>query len=538
MIHTPLQPATSERLAIDSAIYQHLITKFIPPVPVQIMQTRTRLLTLLQRGLFYPLVLVSAPAGSGKTTLLSQWIQSLANEHISVTWVSLDASDNEPLRFWNVIFTALVQKLPVFSSIQVSQGIKSIATLLTLIINTSVAQEEPLVLMLDGYHTITDSTIQEQMTYLIEHLPPHMHIVLSTRLDPYLPLARLRLRDQILEVHMDALRFTYEEATIFLSEVMHLSLADAEIRYLVNHVDGWIAGLRLAGYAMYKPHTVESVSAAACGSQRYILDYILDEVLSSQEKHVQTFLLRTAFLSHFSPSLCDAVLDQQDSWQILQQVEHANLFLIPEDYEQQWYHYETLFAEALRSHLERTEGEIVPVLHRRASHWYEQHGFLADAIVHLCEAHDWENAAILIERIIEQQRIEATKVPRPNAFPLDSLEFGGYTSPIGRGRGSKSFLDPLEGTERGTCTTAPLPPQPQQHPQSTGANTTLLDPLSPREIEVLRLMAQGDSNVEIANDLVIALATVKRHVSNILSKLQATNRTQAAACARRYGLLQ
>ena len=164
MIHMPSQPTTLERVAIDSAMYQPPITKFISPMPVQIMQTRPRLLTLLQQGLFYPLVLVSAPAGSGKTTLLSQWIQSLAHAQISATWVSLDASDNEPLRFWNVIFTALGQKLPLFSSLQVDQGVESIATLLTLIINTSVAQEEPIVLMLDDYHTITDSTIQEQMT--------------------------------------------------------------------------------------------------------------------------------------------------------------------------------------------------------------------------------------------------------------------------------------------------------------------------------------------------------------------------------------
>lgn len=535
MIHIPSQPTTLERLAIDSAMYQSPITKFVSPVPVQIMQTRTRLLTLLQRGLFYPLVLVSAPAGSGKTTLLSQWIQSLVNEHISATWVSLDASDNEPLRFWNVLFTALAQKLPLFSSLQVSQGVESIATLLTLIINTSVAQEEPIVLVLDDYHTITDSTIQEQMTYLIEHLPPHMHIALSTRLDPYLPLARLRLRNQILEVHMDALRFTYEEATIFLNEVMHLSLTDAEISYLVNHVGGWIAGLRLAGCAMYKPHAVESASAAACGGQRYILDYILEEVLSSQEDHVQTFLLRTAFLSHFSPSLCDAVLDRQDSWQILQQVECANLFLIPEDHEQQWYHYETLFAEALRSHLERTESEIVPVLHCRASHWYEQHGFFADAIEHLCEAHDWENAAILIERIIEQQSIEATKVSSPSR--LQNL-LAHLPEAIVQLRPHLRDHNILNPQGQNILTISPPQQKEPQTQQPPPPSPHLLDPLSPRETEVLRLMAQGDSNVEIANDLVIAPATVKRHVSNILSKLQATNRTQAAVCARRHGLLQ
>ncbi len=474
MLQTTLQADTFERYTDEYEVDRPLITKFLSPVLTQSMQTRTRLLTLLQGGLSYPLVLVSAPPGSGKTTLLAQWVQSLADEQISAAWVSLDASDNEPSRFWNVLLTALTQKFPVFGSLQGYKGIGSISNLLTLLINIGAAQQEPIVLVLDDYHTITDSTIQKQMAYFIEHLPPHMHIVLSTRLDPYLPLARLHMRRQVLEVRMDALRFTYEEATLFLHEVMHLSLTTAEIIYLVDHVDGWIAGLRLAGCALYEPYAAESVSVAARGSQRYILDYIFEEVLSSLDEHIQTFLLRTAFLSHFSASLCDAVLDRQDSWQILQQMERANLFLVAEDHEHTQYHYQTLFAEALRSHLERTQSDLIPVLRRRASDWYEQHGFLVDA----------KERNILVLSSPQEKEVHA-----------------------------------------------------ESQVQQALASQHLLDPLSTREIEVLRLMARGDSNVEIANDLIIAPATVKRHVSNILSKLQAANRTQGVAVARTIGIL-
>ena len=536
MPYTPVRPDIFERLANDHEVYQPLITKFISPVPVQMMQTRTRLLTLLQRGLFYPLVLVSAPPGSGKTTLLSQWTQSLADEQVAVAWVSLDASDNEPLRFWNVILTALTQKLPIFGSLRMNEGIESISTLLMLLINTSVAQQEPVMLVLDDYHTITDSTIQEQMTYLIEHLSPYMHIVLSTRMDPSLPLARWRVRGQVLEMRMNALRFTYEEAALFLNEMMHLSLTATEIMELVNHVDGWIAGLRLAEYARHKPCVAESISAAARGSQRYILDYIIEEVLSSQEEHIQTFLLRTAFLSHFSASLCDAVLGRQDSWQILRQIERANLFLIAEDHEHRWYRYQTLFAEALRGRLERIESEIVPVLHCRAARWYEQHGFFVDAIEHFCEVHDWENAAHLIERMAQQQSIGDTNVSSLRRLqnllarvPEALVHLRRYL------HGNNNMFEP---EERNVLLSVSPPQEKEAQVQQPLPSQQLLDPLSIREIEVLRLMARGDSNVEIANNLVIAPATVKRHVSNILSKLQATNRTQAVACARHLGLLR
>jgi len=536
MIQTPLQPITFEQVVNDFDVYQTLITKFMPPGSVHNMQTRSRLLTLLRHGLLCPLTLVSAPAGFGKTTLLSQWTQLLADEH--VTWISFDASDNEPLRFWNVICTALAQKHSVFGTLQANNVRKDAPTFLTLLINTCVTQQETMILVLDDYHTITESTIQEQMAYLIEHLPPHVHIVLSTRTDPYLPLARLRARNQVVEVRMNTLRFTYEEATHFLREDMHLSLTEAEIMCLVNHVDGWIAGLRLAGYALHDQCLAKNVTVVARGSQRYLLDYILDEVLLAQEEYIQTFLLQTALLSHFSASLCDAMLVQQNSWQIVQSLERANLFLIAEDDERKWYHYQPCFAEALRTHLERTkESEMIPALHRRASSWYEQHGFLVDAIEHLCEAQDWEHAADLLEQVVQRQRIGDAGVS--SFTELQNLLTLLPKAQVQLRPCLHDFIRVLELEEQSVH-----PLSPPQEKKASGefciqiaSAQQVLDPLSAREIEVLQLMAQGISNREIANELVIALGTVKRHVSNILSKLQAGNRTHAAACARVLGLL-
>ena len=212
MIDTPLPSTKFEGLEGEYAEQHFPVTKFKHPVASHTLQTRTRLLTLLRRGLLYPLTLVSAPAGFGKTTVLSQWTQSLTDENTSVAWVSLDESDNEPVRFWNVLLSALAQKLPVFGSPQIHEGVRSVSALLTLFINTCAVQQEPIVLVLDDYHTITDSAVQGQMTYFIEHLPSHVHVVLSTRVDPCLPLARLRVRQQMLEVRTPALRFTCEEA--------------------------------------------------------------------------------------------------------------------------------------------------------------------------------------------------------------------------------------------------------------------------------------------------------------------------------------
>ncbi len=513
---------------------QFLTTKFFIPSSSHRLLSRARLLTLLQRGLLYPLLLVSAPAGFGKTSLLSQWIHSLAGEDVSAIWVSLDTSDNEPLHFWNMLLAALAQKLPdALRSDRIET--KDVGTLLTLLINTCVMHQEPIVFVLDDYHTITDSSIQEQITYLIEHLPPHVHVVLSTRTDPAIPLARLRVRQRIMEIRTNALRFTDEEAALFFAEVMHLTLTTTEIMYFVHHVEGWIAGLRLAGYAMREAYTAEKVSVAVHGSQRYILDYVLEEILSSQEEHIQTFLLRTTILSRFSAPLCDALLGQQGSWQILWQLERANL--VVEDDQQGWYRYPIVLAEALRSRLERVESEMIPLLHRRASDWYEQHNFPVDAIEHLCEVQDWEHALNLIENMTQQQNSKngkASSLPSMQNLLVHLPELLVQMHPHLRELNKASEQEEQvmlkkalqeSGAHEESRTRQNLP---SQH---------VTEALSTRELEVLQLMAQGASNREIADQLVIALTTVKRHMSNIFGKLQVDNRTQAAACARRLKLL-
>ena len=358
MIYTPLRPTHVERLDCDCYTYQPVATKFISPVSTRhTIQARPHLLVLLKHGLSYPLVLVSAATGSGKTTLLSQWTQVLAEEHVSVAWVSLDANDNDPPCFWHVLQTAIARQLPASSASQDSTRPENASAILSSLIKACVAQQEPMVLILDDFHTITNTTIQKQMAYLIEHLPPHLHIVLSTQVDPPLPFVRLRERDQIVEIRGDALRFTYEEAAMFLREAMHLSL----------------------------------------------------------------------------------IAPEQLSLAMLQSL-----------------------------------------------------------LAHLLE--------VLVQIQLHQHHINT--IPEPGKQP-----------------------------EHINISLQKEKMQEQIQPQQTLPTQPLLDPISMREMEVLELMAQGASNIGIANNLVIAPATVKRHVSNILSKLQATNRTQAVACARQFGLL-
>lgn len=478
MLQTPLRQTLFAGADNEISTCQHMTTKFALPISMHTTQTRKRLLTLLQDGLLYPLTLISAPAGFGKTTLLLQWAQILANEHISLIWMSLDENDNDAQRFWNLVLAAFAQKLPALHTL--AEQKKSVLDLLTLLINACAAHQEPIVLVLDDYHALTESSIQGQMAYFIERLPGHVHIVLSTRVEPRLPLTRFRARNQMREVHMDALRFSYEEASLFFHEEPGLALTPAEIRYLVERVHGWITALRFIAYALREQGAAKDVYAAARGSQRHLQDYIVDEILLLQEDAIQTFLLHTSLLPRFSASLCDAVLGQHNSWQLVQDIERANLFLIVEDDEAGWYSYQTLFAEALRFRLKRSETrETLALLHERAHCWYEEHGFLAEAL--------------------EQQR-EGQKLVASSPAQEEKAQKTAYASPT-------------------------LSAQP------------LLDSLSMREIEVLQLIAQGAPNGEIASDLVIAPNTVKRHVSNILSKLGATNRTQAVAQARAFGIL-
>src|SRR6266496_425022 len=390
------------------ALNQILATKLHIPSLNHALVPRPRLLERLNQGMQRKLILLSAPAGFGKTTLLCEWIHSSAGREMPVAWISLDEGDNDPARFGTYLCAALAQvqagvgerTLPLLHSPQPP----SMETIMTTLINEITAIARHFVFVLDDYHMLTASSIHQALTFLLDHLPEQMHVILATRIDPPLPLSRLRVRQQKLALRSADLRFTPEEAAAFLREVMGLDLSAQDIATLEARTEGWIAGLQLAALSLQgrSPTGIASFLSAFAGSHRFVLDYLAEEVLQRQEEHTQTFLLSTSLLDQLCGSLCDAVTQHTDGQEVLEQLEQANLFLIPLDDERHWYRYHHLFSEFLRSRLkvELDRGrlrESVEVLHERASIWYERHQFLDRAIDHALAAHDFERAARLME---------------------------------------------------------------------------------------------------------------------------------------------
>jgi len=368
------------------------------------------LIERLNAGLHRKLTLISAPAGFGKTTLLSEWVAGCGRP---VAWLSLDEGDNDPTRFWSYLSAALQKAQPGIGETTLamlrSTPPPAIEAILTTLINEIVAVSQgdregrSYVLVLDDYQMIKEQSIHETLAFLLDHLPPQMHLGLATRIDPPLNIARLRVRGQVTELRADDLRFTPDEAASFLNQVMGLGLSQKDVAALEARTEGWIAGLQVAAMAMQGRDDLSGFIAAFTGSHRYILSYLVEEVLQRQPEHTRTFLLQTAILDRLSGSLCDAVADQSDSQETLELLEDTNLFIVPLDDERRWYRYHRLFSDVLCARLEREfEAHEIQTLHRRASDWYDQHGFVLQGINHALDAQDHERAAQLIERHAEE----------------------------------------------------------------------------------------------------------------------------------------
>jgi LuxR family transcriptional regulator, maltose regulon positive regulatory protein len=347
-----------------------------------------------------PLTLIAAPPGFGKTTLLSDWIPQ--SEHC-VTWFSLDEDDNDPIRFWVYVVAAL-QKLRANlgeSALALLQSPQppSITSILSTLINEIAAFSENFSIVLDDYHLIKTQSIHEALTFLLDHLPPYMHIILTTRADPALPIARLRARNQMTELRADDLRFTSDEAAAFLNEVMRLKLTGEDIAALESRTEGWIAGLQLAALSMQGHNDVSGFIQAFSGSHRHVLTYLAEEVLERCPEGTLNFLLQTSILDRLCGPLCDAVTGQHGGQSTLEKLEQANLFTVSLDDEGNWYRYHHLFAEVLRARLQQTQPDLTPELHRRASRWYEQGGQLAEAVNHALVAQAFDRAASLVEQV-------------------------------------------------------------------------------------------------------------------------------------------
>ncbi len=384
-------------------------TKFYIPPPITYLVDRDRLLIRLNEGIRQgkQLTLLSAPAGYGKTTLLAEWIRK---SEFSAVWLSLDEGDNDPVRFLVYVISALQKIRPdigetTLDNLQSSQT-QIYSSALAPVVNELAKISEDILIVFDDYHTIHNQAVHDALILFMEHAPPNVYFVIASRADPLLPVARLRGRGQVNELRQDDLRFTQEEAAQFLRMNPAIELSKKDILALTNRTEGWAAGLQMAAASLEDQDDVSTFIQDFTGSNRYILDYLIEEVLESQTRTIQEFLLYTSILEQLGGSLCDAVVDQiielpASSQMILEELEHKNLFIIPLDNRREWYRYHRLFSDLLRQRLSLLQPDLEPELHQRASNWYEEEGIIEEAIEHALRAGDPDRAANLIEAAAE-----------------------------------------------------------------------------------------------------------------------------------------
>lgn len=381
----------------------HLLTTKLSAPPIRPDAVpRPRLYTRLADARQRTLTLISAPAGFGKTTLLTSFLQDVAGP---VAWLSLDARDNDPVRFWRYVIGALQQvhahlgatSLLLLQSAQPAP----VETVVTTLLNDLATLPGNMTLILDDYQVIDAQPIHDGLLFMLDHAPPVLHLILATRTDPPLPLARWRASGHLAEFRARDLRFTTEEAGTFLSLGMGLRLSIDDIAALAARTEGWIAGLHLVALALQGRADVADFLAGFTGSHRYILDYLVDEVVQRQPEPVQRFLRETSILERLTAPLCNAVTGRTDGQAMLPRVERANLFLVPLDEERRWYRYHQLFAEALRNHLTQDQPDLIAVLHRRAATWLEGNGLVSEAVGHGLAGEDWEQVTCLVEQHAE-----------------------------------------------------------------------------------------------------------------------------------------
>lgn len=442
-----------------------LATKIHVPLARPQLVARPRLLAKLNEGLRMsaPLTLVSAPAGFGKTTLVSQWFAAL---DVPSAWLTMDGSDNDARIFLRYLFAAVGRVHPRFEEWRGSVEIIDCEPLaaLTAFVNELSIRKIPLVLALDDYHAINQPAVHELLALILATGLPEFHVVVITREDPPLPLARMRARGQINEIRERDLRFELAESADFFSQTMNLHLSAQAVATLDARTEGWVTALQLAGVAMRQQGVTDSFISTFTGNDRYIVDYVMHEALANEPDSLRQFLRQTAILDRFSAALCDAVTERSDAQAMLDHLDKANLFLIPLDNRREWYRYHSLFAEVLRLALDEDDQSQ---LHDRAAAWCAAAG-----LTDMAAAHQHMSASL--------------RKAGANAQKVDQ---------------------------------------------------TLVEPLSQRELEILSLIRDGDSNAEIARKLFITIGTVKRHINNIFGKLGVHSRGKAISRARELALL-
>jgi LuxR family maltose regulon positive regulatory protein len=390
-------------------------TKLYVPKLRRSLVVRPRLHEQLSRGAESKLTLISAPAGFGKTTMLAEWLAAVPAGGPWAAWLSLDPGDTGSASFWTYLITALQTVAPGVgaSALSLLQAPRPppIETVLAPLLNELSAVSNDIVLVLDDYHVVDAPDVQGGMAFLLEHLPPRLHLVIASRADPALPLARLRARGELAEIRAADLRFTPDEAAAYLNEAMGLDLGASDVAALEARTEGWIAALQLAALSIQGRDDISGFIEGFAGDDRYIVDYLVEEVLQRQPEQVRSFLLQTCILDRLSGPLCDAVTGQADGKAMLEALDRGNLFLIPLDDRRRWYRYHHLFADVLQARLLDEQPDAIHALHRRASAWYAQAGEPSEAIRHALAGEDFERAADMVELAIpamRQVRQEAT----------------------------------------------------------------------------------------------------------------------------------
>lgn len=372
---------------------------FLPSIPSGYI-ARPELFQQLDGSRAHLLTLVSAPAGAGKTTSISAWAHSAHDKGELIGWLALDEKDNNASLFISYLIASLEEGGVVMDAVDPSPGSLGHTQEQTTpdeLIQGILPLNKEIILILDDYHLVQNAQVHSTLAYLLEHAPTHLHFILITRSDPPLPLARLRVAGQLLEVRMDQLRFSEPEAAQFLKQASGLQLSAEDVFILNRRTEGWIAGLQMAAISLRGRTDPQDFVNAFAGSHRYIFDYLLEQVLSRQSPEVNEFLLQTSVLERFTASLCDAVTGKVGTAQtLLNSLERANLFLVPLDEERGWYRYHHLFSDLLRLILERNHPGLAPQLHRQACQWYQQQGILPEALQHALAAGDSELAASIV----------------------------------------------------------------------------------------------------------------------------------------------
>ncbi len=405
------QPSTFQR-AYSSGTLELLTTKLAAPRTSSPLVPRAALLARLDEGIEQKLTLLSAPPGFGKTTLIGAW---LGTRHEPIAWVLLDDGDNDPARFWHYVISACrtfdaALGRSALAALRTSQ-LPSFEALLTTFINELAQLQHRCVLVLEDYHVVSSPEVHATVTFLLDHLPATLHLVLMTRSEPPLPLARLRARNELNELTAADLRFSSAEIHAFLQQTLGVSISAEAMAQIEQRTEGWAAGLRLLTLALHdqpprSPPLTEDFLASFGGGHRYVLEYLVGEVLSAQPEATQQFLWQTSILNRLTGSLCDAITSRTDSARLLDQLARANLFVVQlgDDNERVWYRYHTLFAEAVRHVARQRLGEAaLQTLQDQAARWYETHGLLYEAIEASLAAHVFDHAAALIERVLDQR---------------------------------------------------------------------------------------------------------------------------------------